>query len=136
MNRPTKGIAVDCACSGNPGIAEYRGILLQTGEVIFSRKIGGLCTNNIAEFAALVHGVIYLLNHKIEGKVYSDSKTALAWYRKKSHKSTLEKNVNTLTAWEILEQSIVNIPEKGSMLIVDFWNNKIYGETPADYGRK
>jgi ribonuclease HI len=28
-------IAVDAACSGNPGLLEYRGVDLQTGEEIF-----------------------------------------------------------------------------------------------------
>ena len=30
-------IAVDAACSGNPGMMEYRGVYLRTGEQIFGR---------------------------------------------------------------------------------------------------
>lgn len=134
--RPTKGIAVDCACKGNPGKAEYRGIHLQTGKILFSYEISGLCTNNIAEFAALTLGVRYLIKKKIEGKVYSDSQTALSWYRKKNHKSTLINNEDTRFALSLLDHSIMSIPENNHMYYVDFWNNKIYGETPADYGRK
>ena len=136
MKRPTKGIAVDCACSGNPGKAKYRGILLQTGEIIFSYEIKGLCTNNIAEFVALVHGVDYKIKNNIIGKVYSDSTTALAWYRKKKHNSKMIKNLDTACAWTLLEHAVFKIPAIDSASLIDFWNNEKYGETPADYGNK
>jgi len=32
-----ESIAVDAACSGNPGLMEYRGVYTRTGEVIFTR---------------------------------------------------------------------------------------------------
>lgn len=134
--KPMYGIAVDCGCSGNPGDAEYKGVLLQTGDIIFEYKIPGLCTNNIAEFAALCFGVKYLIENNIKGKVYSDSKTALSWYRNGSHKSTLEKKNSTICAFNILDNSIRELPKNGRMLFVDFWNNRLWGETPADYGRK
>ncbi len=134
------GIAVDCGCSGNPGKAEYRGVDILTGEVLFEHKIGGLCTNNIAEFAALVAGVRYLMN-QVEGKtlgwkVYSDSKTALAWYRSSKPKCTLVVNENTKEAWNLLVMSTGLIPFENKLQYVDFWDNKSWGETPADYGRK
>ena len=49
-------IAVDAACSGNPGMMEYRGVDLATGEVVFHYgPIYG--TNNIGEFLAIVHAL-------------------------------------------------------------------------------
>ena len=33
-----ESIAVDAACSGNPGELEYRGVDLQTGEEIFRQR--------------------------------------------------------------------------------------------------
>jgi ribonuclease HI len=33
-----ESIAVDAACSGNPGVLEYRGVDLQTGTEIFSQR--------------------------------------------------------------------------------------------------
>jgi ribonuclease HI len=49
-----ESIAVDAACSGNPGVLEYRGVDLQTGQEIFHQhfEIG---TNNIGEFLAIAH---------------------------------------------------------------------------------
>ncbi len=136
IEKPTIGIAVDCGCLGNPGKAEYRGVNLQTGKVIFEYKISGLCTNNIAEFAALVYGVKWLVLNNLEGKVYTDSQTALSWYRKKDHKSKLEKTNQTTDAWFLLEKSIRQIPSINHMKYVEFWSTKMYGDIPADYGRK
>ena len=46
-------VAVDAACSGNPGPMEYQGIDLATGAVAF--KFGPMHgTNNIGEFLAIV----------------------------------------------------------------------------------
>lgn len=135
--KPNIGIAVDCSViNGNPGNAEYRGIDLETGEILFEKKIQGLSTNNIAEFAALVEGVKWLRLIQNKGKVYTDSMTALAWYRRKKHKSKLEKTNSTIFSYDILDKSINQIPLCRHMSYVDFWSNKTYGEIPADYGRK
>ncbi|MDE7117855.1 MAG: viroplasmin family protein, partial [Bacteroidaceae bacterium] len=51
-----EAIAVDAACSGNPGKMEYRGVYLRTGKEIFHYgPVWG--TNNIGEFLAIVHGL-------------------------------------------------------------------------------
>lgn len=138
MKIPTIGIAVDCSViNGNPGDAEYRGVDLETGEIYFDVRIYGKATNNISELAALVEGVKWLILTQNKGKVYSDSQTALAWYKHKRHRSTLEKTNSTIIAYNILEKSIKQIPSVNHMSYVEFWNKKKFGrEVPADYGRK
>ena len=56
----TDAIAVDGACSGQPGPMEYRGVEVATGRELF--HVGPLPggTNNIAEYLALVHALAYL----------------------------------------------------------------------------
>ena len=53
-------LAVDAGCMGNPGIMEYRGVYVQTGQEVF--KVGPYHdgTNNIGEFLAIVHGLALL----------------------------------------------------------------------------
>ena len=52
-------LAVDAACSGNPGMMEYRGVYIATGEEVF--HFGPMFgTNNIGEFLAIVHGLALL----------------------------------------------------------------------------
>ena len=51
-----EALAVDAACSGNPGPMEYRGVYLKTGQEVFHfGPVYG--TNNIGEFLAIVHGL-------------------------------------------------------------------------------
>ncbi len=136
-NKPTEGIAVDCSVlKGNPGIGEYQGIDIASGKILFSNTIPGLTTSNIAEFLAIISGVDYLIKNNLPGKVYSDSKTALAWYYKKIHNSALIKSPETEFSIILLSESINQIPKEHHMDYVDFWNNKIFGENLADYGRK
>ena len=52
-------LAVDAACSGNPGPMEYRGVHIASRQEIF--HFGPMKgTNNIGEFLAIVHGLALL----------------------------------------------------------------------------
>ena len=75
-------IAVDAACSGNPGTLEYQGVDTQTGERIFHRQFAE-GTNNIGEFLAIVHALALLKKQNNNRPIYSDSRTALAWVKQK-----------------------------------------------------
>ncbi|MCL4170501.1 UNVERIFIED_CONTAM: hypothetical protein GTU68_031587, partial [Idotea baltica] len=55
-----ESIAVDAACSGNPGKMEYRGVLTHNKKEIFRKGPYLKGTNNIGEFLALVHGISLL----------------------------------------------------------------------------
>lgn len=57
-------LAVDAACSGNPGLMEYRGVYVQTGEEVFHQGTFEQGTNNVGEFLALVHGLAFLKKKK------------------------------------------------------------------------
>jgi ribonuclease HI len=43
----TDSLAVDAACSGNPGDMEYRGVYVKTGQQIFIQGVYKEATNNI-----------------------------------------------------------------------------------------
>ena len=53
-------LAVDAACSKNPGPVEYQGVWVRTGERIFHAGPFEGGTNNIGEYLALVHGLALL----------------------------------------------------------------------------
>ena len=71
-----ESIAVDAGCRGNPGIMEYRGVYVRTGQEIF--RVGPYHdgTNNIGEFLAIVHGLALLKKKGSNMPIYSDSKIA------------------------------------------------------------
>ena len=84
-------LSVDAACSGNPGDMEYRGVYTATGEEIF--RVGPMRkgTNNVGEFLALVHGLALLKQKGLNLPIYSDSRNAIAWVKKKKCRTLLER---------------------------------------------
>ena len=50
-----RALVVDAACSGNPGVMEYRGVYLRDRSVAFQMGPFPRGTNNIGEFLAIVH---------------------------------------------------------------------------------
>ena len=72
-------LAVDGACSRNPGPMEYRGVWVATGEELF--RVGPLDdgTNNIGEYLAIIHAAALLMRQGLGHiPIYSDSRTAQA----------------------------------------------------------
>ncbi len=128
-------IAVDAACSGNPGVMEYQGVYTKDGRQLFHQKFN-LGTNNIGEFLALVHGISYLQKNKLDLPVYSDSKIAIGWVMKKQCKSKLAETHQTKELFELVRRAenwLKNNPIKVKILK---WDTKNWGEIPADFGRK
>ena len=83
-------ISVDAASSGNPGIMEYRGVDTQTHQQLFCQGPFEQGTNNVGEFLALVHGLAFLKQHNSDRKIYSDSKIAIVWVKKKKCNTKLK----------------------------------------------
>ncbi len=147
MKRPTAGIAVDASTRGNPGPSEYRGVDINTGELLFHVKIG-VATNNITEFIALSHAVLYAVKQNIQTDIYTDSVTAISWLRKKTANSNLQAGRNTQIALDYLtriEAALggLDITQSGAdeLLInaniyVLKWYTSEWGEIPADFGIK
>lgn len=128
-------IAVDAACSGNPGELEYQGIDLQTGKHLFHQKFP-LGTNNIWEFLALVHGLSYLYKEHSDKAIYSDSKHAIKRIQEGKCKTKLEKTPASESIYDIIhkaEQWLKNHPTTTKILKR---NTRERGQIPADFGRK
>ncbi|MBK8502775.1 MAG: viroplasmin family protein [Saprospiraceae bacterium] len=132
-----KSISVDAACSGNPGIMEYRGVDTKSQQEIFRQGpfIDG--TNNIGEFLALVHALAYLKKKGlVTYPIYTDSKTALAWVRNKKAKTTLAKNAKNRHLFELLDRAQDWLGTNNYQNPIIKWNTEKWGEIPADFGRK
>ncbi|MCM1518178.1 MAG: ribonuclease H family protein [Pseudoflavonifractor sp.] len=130
-------IAVDAACSGNPGPVEYRGVNVRTGEVIF--HVGPLedGTNNVGEFLALVHALALL---KRDGRgsvpIYSDSRTAQAWVRDRHSKTKLAPTPRNGRVIELLGRANAWLAANTWTNPIIKWDTERWGEIPADFGRK
>ncbi|GAB4319075.1 MAG: ribonuclease H family protein [Bacteroidales bacterium] len=130
------GIAVDAACSGNPGVLEYRGVELKTGREIFRQGPFPQGTVNIGEFLALVHGLALLKQKKLSAPVYTDSRTAISWVRNKKIKTNLERNPVNESLFQLIDRAIYWLKTNSFQNEIIKWNTAEWGEIPADFGRK
>ncbi len=130
-------IAVDAACSGNPGDMEYQGVVTATGQRLF--HIGPLedGTNNIGEFLAIVHALAML---KQQGKpkmpIYSDSKTAQGWVKKGKCNTKLQASGRNDKIFELIDRAEKWLAVNTVTNPILKWETKYWGEIPADFGRK
>ncbi|MDR1678753.1 MAG: ribonuclease H family protein [Prevotellaceae bacterium] len=131
-----ESLAVDAACSGNPGVMEYRGVYSRTGEQIFYQGPFRQGTNNIGEFLALVHGLALLKQQGSSIPIYSDSVSAISWVKAKKCKTKLEENDENHDLFELIDRAETWLRENDYTTQILKWNTKAWGEIPADFGRK
>lgn len=128
-------LAVDAACSGNPGPMEYRGVYLGDGKEIFHfGPVHG--TNNIGEFLAIVHALAMLDKQGLKMTIYSDSRTAISWVRKKCCKTQLERTAETEQLFLLIERAEAWLKAHRVTIPIVKWETEQWGEVPADFGRK
>lgn len=131
MKRPVCGIATDAAHSTKNSKTEYQGVNLATGEQIFYRDLGNQ-TVNIGEFLAVVEAVKFIIENDFQPRIiYTDSQTAIAWFKAKSTASN--KRNNELKKAELFLRVL---SADVDTIEVRHWDNRRWGETPADFNRK
>lgn len=130
-------ISVDAACSKNPGLMEYRGVITTTSEELFRMGPYEEGTNNVGEFLALVHALSFLKKmSKNDITIYSDSRTAMAWVRNKKTKTTLKRTEKNKVVFQLLDRAIKWLEKNKVETKILKWDTENWGEIPADFGRK
>lgn len=129
MEKPTKGVSVDGGTIGNPGPCFYQGVDIETGEQLFHEELGE-GTNNIAEFLGAVHAIHYCKVNNLDTEIWSDSKTAMAWVRNKKFNTSFDGDVVKRMDKAVAYLNKIDIP------VINKWKTKLWGEIPADFGRK
>ena len=93
-------------------------------------------TVNIGEFLALVHGLALLKQQNSDIPIYSDSRTAMSWVRRKKANTKLARTAKNKDVFDLIERAeywLRNNTWKNPILK---WETKAWGEIPADFGRK
>lgn len=129
-------ISVDAASSGNPGIMEYRGVDTQTHKQLFHQGPFPQGTNNVGEFLALVHGLALLKKNESDRLIYSDSKIAIGWVKRKKCNTKLKRNSKNKALFELVERAETWLKTNSYSTKILKWETKAWGEIPADFGRK
>jgi ribonuclease HI len=128
-------LAVDAACSGNPGQMEYRGVYIGSGTQIFHfGPVYG--TNNIGEFLAIVHALALLKQKNSDLPIYSDSHNALLWVKQKKCKTKLTRDNSTEELFRLIERAERWLRTNTYTNRLIKWETQQWGEIPADFGRK
>lgn len=137
IGQPIKNaIAVDAAWNTASGDMEYQGTYLQTGERIFLQGPFKDATNNIGEFLAIVHGLAYLQKNNSDIPIYSDSRTAISWIKKKHANTKLQLTPRNKPVFEMLQRAERWLAANKYPNKILKWETEYWGENPADFGRK
>jgi ribonuclease HI len=130
-------ICVDAACSGAPGPVEYRGVSLPDGKELFCKGPFPRGTNNIGEFLAIVHALTWLSKQNQTLPIYSDSENAIAWVNTGQARTKLEHDAASAALFALIRSAenwlAENQLEEDAVLK---WDTELWGENPADFGRK
>lgn len=130
-------LTVDAACNGS-GLMEYQGVWMFNQEKPLF-QMGPLSggSNNIGEFLALVHALA-LFAKETDPKfkkmpIYSDSKIAMGWIRAKTCRTKQKPSPKVAQLIWRAEQWLRGNHFENPILK---WETKVWGEIPADFGRK
>jgi ribonuclease HI len=135
--RPTGDfIAVDAACSGNPGLMEYRGVWRESSQEIFHQGPFPEGTNNIGEFLAIVHALSLQILKKTRFPIYSDSDNALTWVKKKKCNTKLVQTPANEPIFDLIDRAENWLATHTWDIPLYKWETSSWGEIPADFGRK
>jgi len=129
-------IAVDAASSGNPGKMEYRGVDTQTKKQLFHQGPFLQGTNNVGEFLALVHGIAYLKQQNSDRILYTDSRIAMGWVKRKKCNTKLKKTSKNAKVFDLVTRAENWLKTNTYTTKIVKWETKAWGEIPADFGRK
>ena len=68
--------------------------------------------------------------------IYSDSKIAIGWVKKKECKTNLKKTSKNAALFDLIERATVWLKQNSYTTKIVKWETKAWGEIPADFGRK
>ena len=129
-------IAVDAACSGNPGKMEYRGVYVATNTEIFKSPVFEGGTNNIGEFLAIVHCLAWQQKNRTNLPIYSDSVNGQKWVSQGLCRTKLVQNEKNRYLFEVIARAEKWLHDNTFRVPIRKWRTEIWGEIPADFGRK
>ena len=129
-------LSVDAACNTKTGVMEYQGVLTNTSELLFHKGPFYDATNNIGEFLAIVHGLALLKQKNSNLPIYSDSLTAIKWVRDKKANTKLVASSRNAEIFELLQRAEFWLKNNTWNNAVMKWETDVWGEIPADFGRK
>lgn len=132
----TPSWTVDAACSGNPGLMEYRCVDTKSGEEVFHRGPFVQGTNNVGEFLAIAEALMLAVQEGYSWPIYSDSVNAINWIKAKKARTNLLRTEANLELFERMAKAEAWLQTHRYPNAIVKWQTDSWGENPADFGRK
>lgn len=132
LSIPKNGYAVDGACNQSTGEFQYQVYDLNCQSIKHTSKPYLKGTNNIAEFFAIICALKALVKSKSNQPIYSDSTTAIKWVKDRCCNT----KVNDRELLMKISEQIEWLRSNNCPNPILKWETKIWGENPADFGRK
>jgi len=129
-------LVVDAAWNTASGDMEYQGIYLATKQKLFLKGPYPDGTNNIGEFLAIVHALALLHQKGSNIPVYSDSRTAIGWVKNKRANTKLEETSRNAELFDLIDRAENWLKTHTYANPILKWETTVWGENPADFGRK
>ena len=129
-------ISVDAACAGVPGPVEWRGVETEIGKQIFRLGPYPHGTNNVGEFLAIIEGLAWLTDKQLDWPLYSDSENAIIWIKAKKCRTKLERTSQNAQLFRLIAKAEAWLGEHRLTNKILKWDTEMWGENPADFGRK
>ena len=132
-------IATDAACPSNPWPIEYRGVSIQNKKEIFTiwPLSGG--STNIAEYLGIIHGLAWMMEHPEYSVLYSDSKIAINRVENNTFRTQIQEDDSNRELRNIIRRAqewLCNNPTRKQTITLKKRPTKLWGQIPADFGRK
>ena len=131
-----ESISVDGAWNTANGLVEYQGVNTKTKKILFKQGPFENGTNNIVEFLGIVHALAHCKKNNLILPIYSDSRNAISWVRKKEARTKLEPMENNKRLFDLIDRAIKWLKENEYENRILKWETRAWGENPADFGRK
>ena len=107
-----------------------------TTNQLFKSPVFPNATNNIGEFLAIVHALSLQKKNGWNLPIYSDSVNAQLWVKQKKCKTKLQPNETNAPLFQLIERAENWLNENTVEVPILKWKTEIWGEIPADFGRK
>lgn len=129
-------ICVDAAWNTVTKDMEYQGVDTQTRKLIFRKGPYRFSTNNIGEFLAIVHALALLQKKNSTLPIYTDSNTAIKWVKDKRANTKLVGTPENEMIFDLIKRAENWLKNNNYSNQVIKWKTDLWGEIPADFGRK
>ena len=109
--------------------------------ILHKNKTGDYLSIRVKEMGKniRIHRIIatvWLKNKNSKRIIYTDSRTAISWVKKKNCNTKLQRTEKNKVVFELVDRAVAWLKTNTYTTVIVKWETKAWGEIPADFGRK